>query len=169
VQFLDVCGEERLTAGDGRQPPQKARITVAFIRVVNPDCIDRGQRTLRHEQNFRPRVPAGVVAAVADYDQSFPRVPAVGQVLQPLRNRVIQRSTALRHGGGDRGSQLVRIVRKPGALRQPISHPLIENDGEELIRRVAGARQAERGNLRFPQPVPHAAAVIHEQARGHRR
>ena len=169
MQFPDFYGEERFAPGNVCPAPEEARIPIALLRIINPDHLDRGQGTLRHTQDLRLRMPAGVIAAIANDDQGLPRVAAFREVLQPCCNRVVQRSTPSRRAGSHGASQLVRIVRKPGALRQPISHPLIENDGEELIRRVAGARQAERGNLRFPQPVPHAAAVIHEQARGHRR
>ena len=72
----------------------ETRITIAVVVVVEADRVDRHVGFARALQDLPLRLPAGIVAAVADQDQRFARAGRVLEPIEPRREPVVQRGPA---------------------------------------------------------------------------
>ena len=103
---------------------------------------------------------AGVVAAIADYDQHL-LIAATGlQSIQRLHYRVIKRRLARGRRIQDGGHEFLGTICESNRAGQTQGHLLIEVDDEYLVFRIAGPHERAGSGDHMHQFRPHAAAVV---------
>jgi hypothetical protein len=90
------------------------------------------------------------------------------QMVEALRNSVIEGGSSTGGNGSDFLFEIVCAVGERLSAEYLEPHIVVEIDDEHLVLRIAGMSECKNGSGNFGELWTHAAAVVDDQAHGHR-